>query len=116
VVRIEQSHLKAVSGLQFKLNRCFQGYRFLSSVSLVKTILTSPRYKQVSEMPISLDAGFQDTPGIVDSARVSLQAKKHLFRGSRAVDATRCVSQGAVTGRPNQRSYNGDRRLSKPFR
>lgn len=39
-------------------------------------------------MTISLHACLQDAIGIVDPAGVSLKAKEHLARGSRAVNAT----------------------------
>jgi hypothetical protein len=42
-------------------------------------------------MAIPLNACLQNAAGVVDPARVPLQAQEHLLCGSRAVDATRRV-------------------------
>jgi hypothetical protein len=44
-------------------------------------------------MTVSLDARFQDAAGIVDPARVSLEAQEHLLGGGGAVNTVCALCQ-----------------------
>jgi hypothetical protein len=123
VVCVKQGDLDVVSRLKLEDSRGVQGNRFLGRVSAGiegNKLRWASTHQQVLEVPIPLSACLQKTVGIVDAARISLEAKEHLPCCGRAVDTVLHVREARDTytflPRFSAGPYKGERRLSRPAR